>query len=126
MTYLIAAGHNNIAGYGTPSPQPKCLGMFPGRRAQTWDGLVYEDGYKSAVWQFGYMTIAQFKAFQDSVGLGPGTPSARVTVRTTDNYQRDFNDYNATIILPDIPSSTKYDMTVWQSVEFKLVRMDEI
>lgn len=127
MTYLIAVGHNNTAGYGTPHPQPQCRGMAYGRRTLAGNGIEYEDGYRSSVWRWGYMTGAQKIAFEAQAGLGEGTTSAAVTVCTTRNSDRTFANYNATILLPDIPESgSRFEFTVWQDVEYRLVRLEEI
>ena len=127
MTYLIAAGHNNTAAYGTPEPQPQCRGMAYGRRVLAGDGIEREDGYRSAVWRWGYMTGTQKVTFEALAGLGEGTPSSAVTVRTTRNSDRTFHDYNATILLPEVPESGgRFEYTVWQDVEYRLVRLEEI
>lgn len=127
MTYLVAVGHNGTASYGTVDPQPKCRGMRWGRRMLAGDGLEYEDGFRSAAWQYGYLTVAQMGTLLSQFGLGEGTPSAFVTVRTWRNSDRVFADYNATMLMPEIPDSGGYyDMTVYQNVEFRLVRLEEL
>jgi hypothetical protein len=127
MTYLIAIGHNNTTAWGTPDPQPKSPGMAYGRRTLAANGLEYEDGFRSTIWHWGYMTLAQKTAFEAQAGLGEGTLSAPVTISTTRNSDRTFDVYNATILMPEIPDSGGlFEYTVWHDVEYRLIRLEEI
>ena len=125
--YMIAIGHNNQAGLGTVVPQPRSRGLMAGRRQRGMDQLLYEDGFYHTTWEYGYMTIVQHDTFEAAAGIGEGTPSAFVTVRTPQNTGRTFNDYNATIIRPNPPEeSAEFNFTVWHGVNYQIEAMSEI
>ncbi len=124
--YMVAAGHNNAAAYGTLTPQPKMLGMRVGRRTQTGDEKFYDDGFKNCELKWGFLTKAQFSALCTACGVADGTPSALVTIRLPRNVGRAFADHNAVIVLPDMPDEATYDMTVYQDIRFRVVNIREI
>ena len=124
--YQIAPGWNNSGSLSSVNPQPKSFGLKSARRTQAADRIIYEDGFKSTEWKFGYLTLAQWKTFQDSIGLGNGTPSAKATVRTTRNYQHEFANFNAIIVMPNFPDEAQYDRGVILEVTVTLQSLEEI
>lgn len=124
--YQLAQGWNNAGSLAPVDPQPKVFGQKAARRTQAGDRLIYEDGFRSTVWKFGYLTLPQWKALQDSVGIGDGTPSAKVTVRTTKNYQHEFANFNAIIVEPDFPDEAQYDRGKILEVSLTLQSLEEL
>lgn len=124
--YQIAQGHNQAGSLQAVYPQPKMPGIAAGRRTEGGDHLIYQDGFRKATWHYGYMRKAWWVAFLAQAGLGEGTPSAAVTVRMPRNTERAFTNYNATIILPDLPDQAHWDATVYQDISFELIAIKEI
>lgn len=124
--YELAIGHNQTGSLAAVYPQPKMTGIAAGRRTQAGDQLIYQDGLRKAMWHFGYMRKPWWIAFLAQAGLGEGTPSAYVTVRMPRNSDRAFTNYNATIILPDLPDQAHWDATVYQDIDFALIAIEEI
>lgn len=126
MTYKIATGWNNAGSLNDVVPQPRSLGIVAGRRTQGGDRVIYEDGFRSVKWQWGFMSTAQWSSFLTTAGLGDGTPSAKVTISTPRNYDRAFTNYNAVIVMPNLPDDTRFEMSVFQDIAVMLQSLEEI
>ena len=126
MTYKLAQGWNNAGSLSDVTPQPRSLGILAGRRTQAGDRVIYEDGFRSVKWQWGFLTIDQWSALLTQAGLGDGTPSAKVTISTPRNYDRAFTNYNAVIVMPNLPDETRFEMSVFQDINITLQSLEEI
>lgn len=126
MTYKIAQGWNNAGSMNDVTPQPRSLGIVAARRTQTGDRTIYEDGFRSVKWLWGYLTIDQWSDLLTQAGLGDGTPSAKVTISTPRNYDRAFTNYNAVIVMPPLPDEARFEMSVFQDIAFTLQSLEEI
>ena len=114
--YKIAAAHNNTAGLVsieliTPSNDrafvyPSAYGSYrKGVRKVRPAAQVYFSGFASVVWTFSLMTKAQFYYLQTTYCANGY--SGEVTVKTRTENPDVYSNYNATIVLPDMPESRK-------------------
>lgn len=124
--YEVAAGWNNTGGYGTLTPQPKSIGMKAGRRTQTGDQNIYQDGFYNVELRWGFLRKSQYTALCSQFGVAEGTPSAQVTLRLPQNIGRAFADYNAVVILPDMPDDNRYEFLAYQEIVFRVVNVVKI
>lgn len=124
--YQLYAGWNMAGSLNPVDPQPKSLGIKMARRTKAADRMTYEDGFRSTQWRWGFMTKAQWAAFQTTAGIGDGTPSAKVTIQTTKNYAHETGQFNAIIIAPDAPEEAPYDFGFFQNIVVTLESLEEL
>jgi hypothetical protein len=116
MTYRLADGHDNEAGFVTVSLQPKSPGLLYPRRIVAASGAVYDDGAPFTYWIFSSLTPDQYSALLTEFGLASAITN-EVTIRTT-GLTRDFANYNGTIIRPQTGRDAKFDMAFFEDVRF--------
>lgn len=119
MTYQKAAGYNNAGGLTDISIQPASPGLTAGRRQVAGNRQEIEDGRYTSELVYGYLTKSQYNSLLTEFGLTTNA-SAEITIRMPRNSDREFANYNAVIVRPDIGKDAEFRLGKYLNVRFRL------
>jgi len=123
MPYQIADGWDNADELEPLVPQPKSPGIIAPRRRKAGDRVIYEDGFKSTTWEFTALTEEQMSAILTAAGLSDTVASAKVTISTPVNSDREFENFNAVI---ETPRNINFAMGFYKNVVFSITSLEAL
>lgn len=121
--YKVALGYDNTGGLTDLVVQPRCRGLGDARRLINGDGLTIPDGGYIAVLEYGYLSKADWLAILTQFGLHTGLRSKEITVTLPDNINRAFGNYNAIVLLPELPNAASFERGRFIGPPFELTQI---
>lgn len=121
MPYQVADGWDNEVSLVTLTPQPKSLPIQPGRLRVNGLGITDEDGRPTQTWVFvDVLVYADYEIVMTQAGLLT-VRSAMKTIRTRQNEDSDFANYNA--ILTRIDGKDRHQVGGYVGVAIEVTGM---
>ncbi|MFA4973750.1 MAG: hypothetical protein WC683_14155 [bacterium] len=121
MTYQVADGHNNAAGYADIDPQPASDGIQTPRRSYTASG-VYDDGRQYIVLRWNVLTDTELTTVLTAFGLADAITN-EVTVSVPGEFNRTFVDKNGTAVRPHSPELGYRDW--YNDIEIRVIDLED-
>lgn len=118
MTYRIADGHDNEAGFTDVTPQPRSEGILATETRHSLNGTRHQQGLY-VIWEYTALNDTQYSSLLAQFGISEATPTNEVTIRTRDNAHS-LTNKNGTILLPERGVDARREMGFWRDVRFTI------